>query len=100
MVLHLIITGWIYAKVHCIGHSEGSRRSPCFLAPVELCCTPLGLVQEVNPDMENFDVVLVMGANDVVNSAAQDQFFGLGKSCTQRLKLEDSQVQTLKMGQY
>ncbi|OLP75317.1 NAD(P) transhydrogenase, mitochondrial, partial [Symbiodinium microadriaticum] len=26
----------------------------------------------VNPDMENFDVVLVMGANDVVNSAAQE----------------------------
>lgn len=26
---------------------------------------------QVNPDMENFDVVLVMGANDVVNSAAQ-----------------------------
>lgn len=28
---------------------------------------------QVNPDMENFDVVLVMGANDVVNSAAQEQ---------------------------
>jgi len=27
---------------------------------------------EVNPDMEKFDVVLVMGANDVVNSAAQE----------------------------
>ena len=26
----------------------------------------------MNPDMENFDVVLVMGANDVVNSAAQE----------------------------
>lgn len=29
-------------------------------------------MDEVNPDMENFDVVLVMGANDVVNSAAQE----------------------------
>eukprot|EP00931_Biecheleriopsis_adriatica_P074012 TRINITY_DN481_c0_g3_i1.p1 TRINITY_DN481_c0_g3~~TRINITY_DN481_c0_g3_i1.p1 ORF type:complete len:850 (-),score=244.40 TRINITY_DN481_c0_g3_i1:271-2466(-) len=29
-------------------------------------------MDEVNPDMENFDVVLVVGANDVVNSAAQE----------------------------
>jgi len=29
-------------------------------------------MDEVNPDMENNDVVLVMGANDVVNSAAQE----------------------------
>merc|ERR1719498_897061 len=27
---------------------------------------------EVNPEMERTDVVLVMGANDVVNSAAQE----------------------------
>ena len=30
------------------------------------------MLHQVNPDMENFDVVLVMGANDVVNSAAQE----------------------------
>lgn len=29
-------------------------------------------MDEVNPDMENNDVVLVVGANDVVNSAAQE----------------------------
>mmetsp|Transcript_58128 Transcript_58128/g.94475 ORF Transcript_58128/g.94475 Transcript_58128/m.94475 type:complete len:1031 (-) Transcript_58128:2-3094(-) len=29
-------------------------------------------MDEVNPDMENQDVVLVVGANDVVNSAAQE----------------------------
>merc|ERR1711979_90808 len=29
-------------------------------------------MDEVNPDMENFDVSLIMGANDVVNSAAQE----------------------------
>jgi len=29
-------------------------------------------MDEVNPDMENTDVVLVVGANDVVNSAAQE----------------------------
>ena len=29
-------------------------------------------MDEVNPDMENFDVVLVVGANDVVNSAAKE----------------------------
>jgi len=29
-------------------------------------------MDEVNPDMENYDVVLVVGANDVVNSAAQE----------------------------
>merc|ERR1712238_296548 len=27
---------------------------------------------EVNPDMEKYDVVLVMGANDITNSAAQE----------------------------
>merc|ERR1712178_479640 len=29
-------------------------------------------MDEVNPDMESNDVVLVVGANDVVNSAAQE----------------------------
>jgi len=29
-------------------------------------------MDEVNPEMENFDVSLIMGANDVVNSAAQE----------------------------
>eukprot|EP00933_Yihiella_yeosuensis_P025459 TRINITY_DN1976_c0_g1_i4.p1 TRINITY_DN1976_c0_g1~~TRINITY_DN1976_c0_g1_i4.p1 ORF type:complete len:1035 (+),score=281.61 TRINITY_DN1976_c0_g1_i4:71-3175(+) len=29
-------------------------------------------MDEVNPEMESFDVVLVVGANDVVNSAAQE----------------------------
>jgi len=29
-------------------------------------------MDEVNPIMESFDVVLVVGANDVVNSAAQE----------------------------
>merc|ERR1719433_1755435 len=27
---------------------------------------------EVNPDMEKYDVVLVMGANDITNSASQE----------------------------
>merc|ERR1719162_1587813 len=29
-------------------------------------------MDEVNPDMESYDVVLVVGANDVVNSSAQE----------------------------
>merc|ERR1719217_460938 len=30
-------------------------------------------MEEVNDDMEKYDVVLVLGANDVVNSAAQEE---------------------------
>merc|ERR1719361_1744868 len=29
-------------------------------------------MDDVNPDMENFDVVLTVGANDITNSAAQE----------------------------
>lgn len=38
---------------------------------------------QVNPEMENYDVVLVMGANDAVNSAAQERPQSKAKSAPQ-----------------